>query len=88
MTRFINSHDYNIQFYSGCEYENLTAEIYFRDKLVATVLNEGDVGAFQIEFPEGSSAALPLARRVDFDGFSEIIQTAKSELLNRRKTND
>jgi hypothetical protein len=83
MSRFETEDGFNIQFYSGCEYERLVAEIYYDGKLVVTIVQEVKPGVFEVVFPVDSAEQSIFAKKVAFEGFCETLRAAKDELAAR-----
>ncbi|MGB0743402.1 MAG: hypothetical protein ACPGSB_02645 [Opitutales bacterium] len=88
MSRFKNENGFNIQFYSGCDFENLTAEIYFDGKYVASVIQEKGPGEFEILFPDSQMNQDVVISRFDMNGFVETLLKAKEELMERLPSGD
>ncbi len=84
MTRFKDESGFNIQLYSGCEYENLVAEIYHDGKLLLVVKQEKPSGEFELEFGVLACGQGGEATTVDFDGLIVTLQEAKTLLQERR----
>jgi hypothetical protein len=68
---------------SDVDYEELIAEIYLEDKLIALLSQDKGFRALRIEFPGCELNQDAITREADLEGFLIAVQEAKTALRKR-----
>lgn len=71
---------FGVMIASPSDYENLVAEIYYGDYLVALITAEGGLDNLALETPGVDLAQECVARKVDLRGFLQAVEVACQRL--------
>jgi hypothetical protein len=72
--------EFSLQVASHPDYENVTVEIYFQNKFVALLSQEGEQPV--VEFPDSRQDESLIARKVELSGFQAALGAALTRLRN------
>jgi hypothetical protein len=72
--------DIKIIFSSDSDYEELTAEIFYKDKFIALLNQDEGLDRLKIEFPGSNVVEDAVLRKIDLAIFEKALEEAKRKL--------
>ena len=76
----LEKNGFEIVIASPPEYDNLVAEIYYNEKFVALVNQEGNLTRYELEFPGTDLLESEITRRVEWRDFKLTVDQACKRL--------